>query len=99
MFGEKANGPKILGRYAPLVANSDHRFFKEIGVRTVFLHGGEDVHYHAPSDLTLQPELVQDTADFAVSLAREVIKAELKVDEPCGIGERDCWAARVCCET
>lgn len=90
VFEEKANGPKILGRYAPLVGNSDHRFFKEIGVRTVFLHRGEDVNYHAPSDLTLQPELVQDTADFAVSLAREVIKAELKVDEPCGIGERDC---------
>lgn len=81
---------KILGRYAPPTGRSDHLHFKTIGIRTVFLNTGEDVNYHAPSDRTLHPALVQESADFAVALGRSVIRAKLPVDEPCGIGERNC---------
>ncbi|WP_240738244.1 M28 family peptidase [Deinococcus fonticola] len=87
---EPVSDRKILGRFAPPTGRSDHLHFKLTQKRTVFLHRGEDVNYHAPTDQTLQTALVQDTADFGVALARAVLKADLKVKEPCRIGAPSC---------
>lgn len=81
---------ETFGRTARLTGRSDHVQFKVIRVRTVFLHRGTDVNYHAPSDLALQPALVQDAADFAVQLGQATLQAPWNPDETCRNTGRNC---------
>lgn len=81
---------ETFGRTRELGGSSDHVSFLRWGVRGVFFHRGLDDHYHAPGDRTLDPALVQDTADFAMRLAERVLDAPWTPREPCGITGRDC---------
>lgn len=83
-------GRVTFGRTRDLAGSSDHVSFMRWGVRTAFFHRGLDDHYHAAGDTTLNPALVQDSADFALQLARRVLAAPWTPREVCGITGRDC---------
>ncbi|OLV19152.1 M28 family metallopeptidase [Deinococcus marmoris] len=81
---------ETFGRTRNLTGSSDHVSFMRWGVRTAFLHRGLDDNYHSPGDMTLNPALVQDTADFALKLAERVLETPWTPHESCGITGRDC---------
>lgn len=81
---------ETFGRSSPVTGRSDNLPFKLIGVRTAFLHRGEDRHYHRATDTTLDPALAEDAATLAVQVARAALDAPWTPREPCGITGRDC---------
>ncbi len=87
---EPLDSGETFGRTARLSGRSDHVNFKRWGVRTVFMHRGEDPAYHSPADTALDPALVQDAAAFALDLAGRVLSAPWSPREPCGLTGRDC---------
>ncbi|CAM4322318.1 M28 family metallopeptidase [Deinococcus marmoris] len=78
------------GRTSNIRGSSDHVSFIRWGVRTGYLYRGEDANYHGPGDKVLDPDLVRDTADFALKLANRVLEAPWTPRETCGITGRDC---------
>lgn len=78
------------GRTSNIRGSSDHVSFIRWGVRTGYLYRGEDANYHGPGDKILDPDLVRDTADFALKLAKRVLEAPWTPRETCGITGRDC---------
>ncbi|OWL97772.1 hypothetical protein CBQ26_05880 [Deinococcus indicus] len=81
---------ETFGRSSPVTGRSDNLPFKLIGVRTAFLHRGEDRHYHRATDTTLDPALAEDAATLAVQVARAALDTPWTPREPCGITGRDC---------
>ncbi|WP_343760718.1 M28 family metallopeptidase [Deinococcus depolymerans] len=81
---------ETFGRSSPVTGRSDTLPFKLIGVRTAFLHRGEDRHYHRASDTTLTPALAEDAATLGVQIARAALAAPWTPREPCGITGRNC---------
>lgn len=82
---------ETFGRSSGVTGSSDHVPFMGWGVRTAFIHRGLDDGYHAPSDRTLSPALVQETSRFGRRLAEAVLAAPWTPDEPCeGFSSEGC---------
>nr|WP_246363384.1 M28 family metallopeptidase [Deinococcus budaensis] len=83
VFEDDPPGRETFGRNSGVTGSSDHVPFMAWGVRTAFIHRGLDDGYHAPSDRTLSPALVQEASRFGTRLAEAALAAPWTPDEPC----------------
>lgn len=66
MFGSSSNG------------GSDHASFAAAGVPVLFFHRGLEPNYHKPSDKTINPQLLDETTQTALTVLRQLLKNDTK---------------------
>ncbi|MDM9385752.1 M28 family peptidase [Chlorogloeopsis sp. ULAP01] len=62
---------KVLGSYA----GSDHAPFAKKGVPVLFFYRGQEPNYHTPNDKTVDPKLLNQTAQVALDIVKRLLQA------------------------
>jgi aminopeptidase YwaD len=62
---------KVLGSYA----GSDHTPFAKKGVPVLFFYRGQEPNYHTPNDKTVDPKLLNQTAQVALDIVKRLLQA------------------------
>ncbi len=55
-------------------SGSDHTPFQTAGVPTLFFHRGPDPNYHSPRDLSVDPKLLNTTAQLAAEVLQNLLE-------------------------
>lgn len=59
--------------------SSDHAAFATANVPVLFFHRGLDPNYHKPSDLSVDPELLDETTETALTIVKQLLDAKVSL--------------------
>ncbi|MBW4562452.1 MAG: M20/M25/M40 family metallo-hydrolase [Mojavia pulchra JT2-VF2] len=65
---------KTLGSYT--YGGSDHAPFANKNVPVLFFYRGQDPNYHSPNDKTIDPKLLNETAQVGVGIVKQLLQAK-----------------------